>query len=47
MSRKLWIMWGLLAVTCVLAGALGQPREVIYGFAIASATAGWAAFLLR
>jgi hypothetical protein len=45
-SRKLWIMWAVLAVTTVLVGIITDNFPITMGFAVATAAAGWAAFLV-
>lgn len=47
MKRKLWIMYGVLAVTTFIVGIVTDSRPLTYGFAFAAAAAGWAAFLIE
>lgn len=45
-AKKLWVMWAVLGLTAFVAGGLTGSFPLALGIAIASATCGWAAFLI-
>jgi hypothetical protein len=46
-KQKLWIAWGVMAVTTVLVAIVTDSFAISEGFAIVCALFGWAAFLVR